>query len=67
MDINATLIGQMVLISAIVIGAISYYLGKRKTQTPVITGLIGFALGLVPLFGIIYLVVLSFKQDIEPA
>lgn len=64
MDINATFLGQFILISAIVIGLVSYYLGRRKTQAPVITGLLGFVLGLVPLLGLIYLVVLVLKRDV---
>lgn len=66
MDINATFIGQFIFISAIVIGLVSYYLGHRKTQTPVITGLLGFVLGLVPLLGLIYLMVLVLKRDVVP-
>lgn len=66
MDINATFLGQFIFISAIVIGLVSYYLGRRKTQTPVITGLLGFVLGLVPLLGLIYLVVLVLKRDVLP-
>ena len=66
MDINATFIGQFALISGLVIGIVSYYLGRRKTQTPVIAGVLGFVLGLIPIFGIIYLIVLMLKKDVIP-
>lgn len=66
MDINATSLGQLVLITAIVIGLVSYYLGRRKTRTPAIAGLLGFVLGLVPLLGLIYLGVLVLKRDVVP-
>lgn len=64
MDINATFIGQFALISGLLIGIVSYYLGRRKTQTPVIAGVLGFVLGLIPIFGIIYLIVLMLKKDV---
>ncbi|MCC5856153.1 MAG: hypothetical protein JJU10_10835 [Idiomarina sp.] len=64
MNINASLIGQTIVISAVVIGLVSYYLGRRKTETPVLAGLLGFVLGIIPFVGIIYLVVLMFKRDI---
>lgn len=64
MDINATLLGQVILVSSVIIGLVSYYLGRRKTQTPVLAGLLGFVLGLVPILGIIYLVVLMLKKDV---
>ena len=66
MDINATFIGQFALISGLVIGIVSYFLGRRKTQTPVIAGVLGFVLGLIPIFGIIYLIVLMLKKDVIP-
>ncbi|MFT6895705.1 MAG: hypothetical protein ACJA13_000102 [Paraglaciecola sp.] len=34
MNINATLFGELAAIFIIVIGVLSYYLGKRKTTTP---------------------------------
>ncbi|MCH8492734.1 MAG: hypothetical protein LAT53_05815 [Idiomarina sp.] len=53
-----------ILIFGVIIGLVSYYLGRRKTQTPVLAGVLGFVLGLIPIFGIIYLVVLMLKKDV---
>lgn len=64
MDINATQYGIFILISALVICVAAYYLGRRKTETPKLAAGLGFLLGLIPLLGIIYLVVLMLKQDI---
>lgn len=64
LDINATLIGQFVFISAVVIGLAAYYLGRRKTQTPILAGILGFVLGLIPVLGLIYLIVLVVKNDV---
>ena len=64
MYINGTFLGQVILLSSVIIGLVSYYLGRRKTQTPVLAGVIGFFLGLIPVFGIIYLVVLMLKNDV---
>ena len=45
-------------------GAFCYYLGRRKTQTPVLAGLLGVVLSLIPIFGLVYLVVLVLKKDV---
>ncbi len=42
MNINVTLYGQGILVLAIILGGIGYYLGKRKTDNPVLTAIIGF-------------------------
>ncbi|KZY42104.1 hypothetical protein A3733_04305 [Pseudoalteromonas shioyasakiensis] len=65
MNINATLIGQIIVILIPVFAAISYYLGKRKTSTPIVVAVIGGLLALIPLFGLIFIAVLALKQDIE--
>ncbi|MCH2057113.1 MAG: hypothetical protein MK214_11030 [Thalassotalea sp.] len=65
MNINATLVGEIVFISVIVIGILSYYLGKRKTNTPKIATLIGVLLSFIPPLGLVYLVILVLKNDIN--
>ncbi|WP_444912471.1 hypothetical protein [Microbulbifer sp. PAAF003] len=65
MNINISLIGQFITIFAIFIGIISYYLGRRKTETPILAAFIGVALSIVPVFGLVYVVVLMFKRDIS--
>ena len=65
MDINATSLGQMIFISVIVISVLSYYLGKRKTNTPKMATLIGALLSFVPPLGLIYLAILILKNDIN--
>lgn len=64
MDINGTVAGLFLLVCGAVIGLVSYYLGRRKTQTPFLAGVLGFFLGLVPILGMIYLVVLMLKNDV---
>jgi|TARA_B100000929_G_C15238508_1_gene328989 hypothetical protein len=64
-NISATLIGQIIFILIPVFAAISYYLGKRKTSTPIVVAIIGGLLGLIPLFGLIFIAVLALKKDIE--
>lgn len=44
---------------------LSYYLGKTKTENPVVSGVIGFFTSLVPPVGLIYLVILSLKQEVD--
>jgi len=66
-NINATLLGEIMSVFVLVMGALSYYLGRRKTQTPVLAGLLGLVLSIIPPFALVYLVVLVCKKDINPA
>lgn len=65
MNINATFVGEFIALFALIMAAVCYYLGRRKTQTPVLAALLGFVLSIVPLFGLIYLVVLLLKKDVD--
>lgn len=67
MNINATLIGDLILFSVLIGGAISYYLGRRKTETPIITGLIGAVLSIVPPVGLVFIGALVTRKDLSPA
>ena len=65
MDIDVTVMGQVISVFVVVIGLLSYYLGRRKTQTPILAGLLGAVLAIVPVIGAVYLVVLVLKNDIN--
>ncbi|CAM3377174.1 hypothetical protein [Shewanella pealeana] len=69
MSINASLLGefifQILLIAMLVIGGISFYLGKRKTTTPTLVAIIGTMLSIIPPLGLIYVAALAFKKDIQ--
>lgn len=67
MNINATLLGEIMFVFVLIMGALSYYLGRRKTQTPILAGLLGMTLSIIPPFALVYLVVLVLKKDINPA
>jgi hypothetical protein len=62
---NITFIGELVFYSMFIVGAISYYLGKRKTTTPIIATLIGIGLCILPPLNIVYLIVLMLKNDVS--
>ncbi|MEW9797144.1 hypothetical protein [Alteromonas sp. CYL-A6] len=64
MNINVTLYGQGILVLAIILGGIGYYLGKRKTENPALTAVIGFFCAFFPPFGAIFIIVLALKKDI---
>ena len=64
MNINATLLGEFIVLFALIMGAVCYYLGRRKTQTPILAGLLGVALSIIPPLGLVYLVVLVLKKDV---
>jgi RsiW-degrading membrane proteinase PrsW (M82 family) len=65
LNINATLYGQFVIIFALIMGVLCYYLGRRKSKNPVLAALLGAVLSLIPLFGLVYLMVLLFKKDLS--
>lgn len=70
MEINTTFIGQVIVffvlpILAIIMALVSYYLGKRKTETPKLVAAIGFFSATIPPLALIYLMVLVFKKDIK--
>jgi hypothetical protein len=65
MNINATLVGEIMFVFVLFVGALSYYLGRRKTQTPVLATLLGVVLSLMPPFALVYLVVLVLKKDVN--
>lgn len=67
MNINATLLGEFIALFALIMGAICYYLGRRKTQTPVLAGLLGVVLSIIPPLGLVYLAVLVLKNDVGSA
>ncbi|MGM0524619.1 MAG: hypothetical protein ACQEQ8_00290 [Pseudomonadota bacterium] len=68
MNLNATLVGQLIFVlaitMAIIMAVISYYLGKRKTQTPRLTAIVGFVSAFMPPLAIIFLMALVLKNDI---
>ncbi|WP_299595640.1 hypothetical protein [uncultured Microbulbifer sp.] len=64
MNIPLTVIGQFIIIFAVVIAIVSYYLGRRKTETPALAAVLGAVFSIVPIFGLIYVVVLMFKRDL---
>jgi hypothetical protein len=64
MNINATILGEIILFSMFIVGPLSYYLGRRKTSTPKFATLIGVILCITPPLNIVYLIVLMLKNDI---
>ncbi|MGM0428769.1 MAG: hypothetical protein ACQEQ2_00520 [Pseudomonadota bacterium] len=67
MNFNATLLGQVILIFIPIIVILSYYLGKRKTQTPKLATLIGFILAFIPPLALVYIAALVIKNDVRVA
>ena len=43
---------------------LSYYLGQTKTENPKVSGVIGFFLSFIPPLGLIYLVILTLKEEV---
>ena len=64
MDINITLLGQVVGVWIVIAMAITILLAKRKTETPAITIALSFMLSFIPPLSITFLVVLALKKDV---
>tara|TARA_B100000809_G_scaffold250789_1_gene283619 strand:- start:513 stop:713 length:201 start_codon:yes stop_codon:yes gene_type:complete len=63
MDVNLTLWGWFAAIYILVMTMLSFYLGKKKTDMPIIATFIGAGFSLIPPLGLIYLAVLLLKKD----
>jgi hypothetical protein len=63
---NLTLIemGSAVVAFMIVIGIISFIIGKKKSTTPVRAALLGTVFSVIPVLGIIYVFYLANKEDL---
>ncbi|MFT7431431.1 MAG: hypothetical protein ACI971_001892 [Colwellia sp.] len=64
MNINITFVGELIFYSMFIVGGLSYYLGKRKTSNPKIAILVGVALCITPPLNLVYLIVLTLKNDV---
>jgi len=65
MNINATLIGELIIILGLVMGVVCYYLGRKKTTTPVLTAVAGAVSAIIPPVALLYVLALILKKDIE--
>ncbi|RUO58730.1 hypothetical protein [Pseudidiomarina insulisalsae] len=65
MNINMTVMGQFMAVFMLVVAALSYLLGKRKTHSPMIATAVGVLLALLPPLALIYLLVLALKKDVK--
>ncbi|NVK24956.1 MAG: hypothetical protein HWE10_08510 [Gammaproteobacteria bacterium] len=66
MSLGVTFWGQIIFILAIVMAVVGYYLGQRKTQTPVLTAIVAFFSAFLPPIALVFLIALVLKNDIEP-
>jgi hypothetical protein len=64
MNFTLAQMGFAVLAFMIVVGIISYVLGKKKTTTPVRAALLGTVFSVIPILGIIYVFYLINKEDL---
>jgi hypothetical protein len=64
MNFSTTQLGLMVLTVMCIIGVISYFLGIRKTNSPIKASALGFIFSVIPVLGIIYVIYLATKDDI---
>jgi ABC-type multidrug transport system permease subunit len=67
MDMSTTELGLLILATMIIIGIISYFIGVRKTDSPYKASALGFVFSIIPVLGIIYVIYLIFKEDLNRA
>ena len=65
MEISTIELGLAILSCMVIIGIISYFLGLRKTTSPVKAAALGFVFSFIPVLGIIYVIYLAAKEDIK--
>lgn len=56
---------NIIIISMLVVGTASFFLGKRKSEKPIIAALMGAIFTIVPVVGLVYLAILYNKPDIN--
>lgn len=64
MNFTLTQMGSAVVVFMIVIGIISYIIGKKKSVTPIRAALLGTVFSVIPVLGIIYVFYLANKADL---
>ena len=64
MTLNITFYGELVFYSMFVVGGLSYYLGRRKTNNAKMAAFIGVLLCFTPPLNLVHLIVLSIKNNI---
>ena len=65
MNISTTQLVLMILSVMLMIGIISYFLGRRKTNSPLKASALGFVFSVIPVLGIIYVIYLASKEDLK--
>ena len=65
MNISTTQLVLMILSVMLMIGIISYFLGRRKTNSPLKASALGFVFSVIPVLGIIYVIYLASKDDVK--
>ena len=64
MSINLALYGQTVSILMLIMAPLCYYLGRKKTTTPLLVASLGVVSALFPPLALVYLAALSLKSDL---
>ena len=65
MNINATFLGQIILVFALFMAIAGFYFGKCKTTSPIATSVIAFLTAFLPPLALVFLIVLVSKKDIK--
>ena len=55
----------MLLFFMLFMGAFSYYLGRKKSESPLLAMVLGTALSIVPPIGLIFIAILADREDID--
>ncbi|WP_425968986.1 hypothetical protein [Aeromonas dhakensis] len=64
MNINATLLGQFILLLMIIVGVVAWRLARRKSKHPALITVLCVQLSLAPPFALLALLILALWRDL---
>jgi len=65
MTFSTIQLGLMILSVMIIVAVISYFIGRRKTHSPIKASALGFVFSIIPVLGIIYVIYLASQEDVS--
>jgi hypothetical protein len=58
-------LGQFIALLALIMAVLGFWLGRRKTEHPILMAIIGFCSGFFPPFALVFVFVLALRKDIK--
>ncbi|MGJ8694334.1 MAG: hypothetical protein ACSHW0_17835 [Thalassotalea sp.] len=64
MEFNFVQLAELVIVFMFLVAIVSFFLAKKKSNSPIKAALMGFVFSIVPVMGIAYLIYLYSRDDI---